>query len=206
VSRPAISRVPLLGAALLLAVALGGCGGSGPSGTASAASGAAVDAGPDPATDPPSVPGVATAPAPPAAPATTVAPRPKTPAPTAGRTTTPSTPPTTAATAAAAPAVPAAPATPTFAPGQRINPTSAQVQTAITTLTQRIPLFKPTDPQLRTFADAVCASFDQGQTKAQVQATVRDAVSRIPGASLSEADAEFAVRIVVGLRCPGYLQ
>jgi hypothetical protein len=91
------------------------------------------------------------------------------------------------------------------APGQRLEPTSAEVQAAATALHQRIPLFAPTVQQLRTFADAVCTSFDQGQSQAQVQATVQQAVSRIQGASLSAADADFAVHTVVTLRCPGYL-
>ena len=91
------------------------------------------------------------------------------------------------------------------APGRRVTYTAAGVQAAITSLHQRIPLFSPTDPQLRTFADAVCTSFDQGQTMAQVQATVRQAVTHVQGASLSPADADIAVRTVAQLRCPGYL-
>ncbi len=87
----------------------------------------------------------------------------------------------------------------------RVAYTTAGVQAAITAITQRIPLFKPNDAQLRTFADAVCTSFDQGQTQAQVQATIRDAVSRIQGQSLSDADAAFMVQTVTQLRCPGYL-
>ena len=85
-----------------------------------------------------------------------------------------------------------------------MEPTSAQVKAAIAALHQRIPLFQPTEAQLRTFADAVCTSLDQGQSRAQVEATVRDAVSRIQGASLSAADAVFSVTTVVQLRCPGY--
>ncbi len=103
---------------------------------------------------------------------------------------TPSLPPTT---------VPALP------PGHRLNPTFVQVQAAITQLHQRIPLFQPNESQLRTFADAVCASFDQGQTFGQVQATVQQAVSNVQGAALSAPDAEFAVRTVLELRCPGWL-
>lgn len=118
--------------------------------------------------------------------------------------------PSTAAAQSAAPAVSAPTPSPTAAPaksapGQRLGFTSAGVQAAMVALQQRIPLFSPSDPQLRTFADAVCTSFDQGQTLAQVQATVRQAVSYIQGASLAEADAAFAVRTVVQLRCPGYL-
>ena len=94
---------------------------------------------------------------------------------------------------------------PKLPPGQRLNPTSAQVQTAIAQLHQRIPLFQPNDSQLRTFADAVCTSFDQGQSFGQVQATVQQAVANVQGASLSAPDAEFAVRTVLELRCPGWL-
>jgi hypothetical protein len=200
-------RLPLAGAALSLALALVACGSSEPAGTASTAS---ATADPGQAADAPAVAPDAGAPttaaaervAPPAgATPTTQRPAPPT---TQGRTTTPSAPPTTAAPAA--PPTTAAPATPVFAKGQRINPTSAQVQGVIAALGQRIPLFKPTEPQLRTFADAACTSFDQGQTAEQVQSTVRQAVTYVQGASLSASDAEFAVRTVVGLRCPGYLQ
>ncbi len=116
------------------------------------------------------------------------------------------TPPATAASSdSSAPSAPG-PAGPARLPfGQRVNPSSADVQAAIGALHQRIPMFQPTEQQLRTFAEAVCASFDQGQTEAQVQSTVQDAVSRIEGATLSAADADFAVRTVVGLRCPGSL-
>ena len=100
---------------------------------------------------------------------------------------------------------PAPPAPPKLPPGQRVNPTSAQVQAAIAQLHQRIPLFQPNESQLRTFADAVCTSFDQGQSFGQVQATVQQAVSNVQGASLSAPDAEFAVRTVLELRCPGWL-
>ena len=79
------------------------------------------------------------------------------------------------------------------------------MQAAIAQLHQRIPLFNPNESQLRTFADAACTSFDQGQTFGQVQATVQQAVSHVQGASLSAADADFAVRTVLQLRCPGWL-
>lgn len=143
-----------------------------------------------------------------AAPVPTSTPATSAPKSTAAPTTTKPAPATAAAPAAKAPATPAttvAPAAPKLAPGQRLNPTSAQVQAAITQLHQRIPLFQPTESQLRTFADAVCASFDQGQTAAQVQSTVQQAVSHVQGASLSAADAQFAVTLMAQLRCPGYL-
>lgn len=139
------------------------------------------------------------------APAATAAPATKAPAPaTTATTRRPTT--TTVAPAVQAPAPTATtPTTAKVRSGARVTYTTAGVQAAITAITTRIPLFKPNDAQLRTFADAVCASFDQGQTDAQVQATIRDAVSRIQGQSLSPADAEFMVRTVTQLRCPGYL-
>ena len=205
-SRPSTLRLPLAGAAIFLALGFAACGGSDEPTTTAAASGPAADATPAAAeataTAPEAVPAAPPADAAPsAAPTTTVAKKAAPPT-TAARTTTPTSPPTTAA---ATPPTTAAPVTPKFAPGQRINPTSAQVQAAITTLSQRIPLFKPTESQLRTFADAACTSFDQGQSKAQVESTVRQAVTYVQGATLSAADAEFAVKTVVSLRCPGYL-
>ena len=143
-----------------------------------------------------------------AAATTSTAPAPKPPATTA-KTTTPTTaksasPTTPKPAGTPAPGPTAAPA-PAVKSGQRVNPTSAQVRAAITTIHQRIPLFEPNEAQLRTFADAACAQFDQGQTHAQVVENFRKAVTYIQGASLSAADADFAVRTVVQLRCPGYL-
>ena len=190
------------GAALVLALgaaALGQVGGTSP--TASVASVARASSAGAVAPTP-----EAQAPAETVPPTTQAPPTTKAPAPT----TTPRTrKPTTATVAPPAPAPPApAPTTPTTAKvrsGQRVAFTAAGVQAAAAAITQRIPLFKPNDAQLRTFADAVCTSFDQGQTQAQVQATIRDAVSRIQGQSLSEADAAFMVHTVTQLRCPGYL-
>jgi outer membrane biosynthesis protein TonB len=209
---PAITtRKTLAGgiAALVLALgaaALGQVGGTSPTASvasvARASSEGAVTPAPEPATPTPApvdtAPPTTQAPAPAAPP--TKAPAPKTTATTRKPTTT---------TVAAAPAAPApAPTTPTTVKvrsGERVAFTTAGVQAAITALHQRIPLFAPNDAQLRTFADAVCSSFDQGQTQAQVQATIRDAVSRIQGQSLSDADAAFMVQTVTQLRCPGYL-
>lgn len=139
---------------------------------------------------------------------TTTTPAGKASTPTTSKATPPTakaaSPTTTKPAATAAPAPAPAPA-PAAKSGQRVNPTSAQVQAAITSLHQRIPLFEPNEAQLRTFADAACAQFDQGQTHAQVVETVRKAVTYIQGASLSAPDADFAVRTVLQLRCPGYL-
>ncbi len=208
-SRISTRRLPLAGAALFLALGLAACGGSDATDKASATFGTAADVTADQAAPAPSqateaapedTPAAPATDAAPAAPATTAAPKKSAPPTTAARTTTPSTPPTTAAAAPPTTAV-----TPRFAPGQRINPSSAQLQAAITTLSQRIPLFKPNESQLRTFADAACTSFDQGQTFPQVSSTIRQAVTYVQGASISSADADFAVRTVVSLRCPGYL-
>ena len=197
-----------LAATLLVAGGVAVWATSGPDGSPAASPASAIERTTPvetPADPPPTVaePPTTVAPA-----ATVPGPTPSTPttAPrTAARATTPTTVTPKASSPTPVPAAPAAPVTPQFTPGQRINPTSAQVQAAIATLHQRIPLFEPTEPQLRTFADATCASFDQGQTKAQVVDTVRQAVTYIQGASISPADAEFAVRTVVQLRCPGYL-
>jgi outer membrane biosynthesis protein TonB len=169
-----------------------------------AADGAPETAAPAPSAEPAAA--AAPAPAPAAEPPATSAPEPAT---TAAPATPRKAPATTVApepeAVAAPPPPPAPPAPPKLPPGQRVNPTSAQVQAAIAQLHGRIPLFQPNESQLRTFADAVCASFDQGQSFAQVTSTVQQAVSNVQGASLSAADADFAVRTVLQLRCPGWL-
>jgi hypothetical protein len=204
VSPTTFRRRTLAAGALSLALGLAACGSSSPTTDAAAVvSDRPADIVPVPTTSQPEAGSEDTVPttAPSEVPATTTAPR---------RLTTP----TTAAPATTPPSAPAsetepttpAPTAPKYAPGQRINPSSADMQTALSALSTRIPLFKPTEPQLRAFADAACAQFDQGQSKSQVEATVRQAVTYVQGASLSPADAEFAVRTVVALRCPGYLQ
>ena len=207
---PATTRKALAGgiagAALVLALgaaALGQVGGTTPTASVASVARTSSEGAATPTPAPPAP--VETAPPTTQAPAPQAVPTTKAPAPA----TTPTTRKTTTTVAPAAPAAPApAPTTPTTVKvrsGARVAYTTAGVQAAISAITQRIPLFKPNDPQLRTFADAVCTSFDQGQSQAQVQATIRDAVSRIQGQSLSEADAEFMVRTVTQLRCPGYL-
>lgn len=193
-------RLALAAAALSLTAALAACGeGSGTAtDTAAAVSARAAETAPTTAVAEPQ-PEATTPTTSAEVTATTAAPRRLTPT-TAAPATTPATSPP-----AESPATTASPA-PRYAPGQRINPSSSDMQTAMATLSTRIPLFKPTESQLRTFADAACTSFDQGQTRQQVESTVRQAVTYVQGASLSAADAEFAVRTVVQLRCPGYLQ
>ena len=208
----AITRKALAGAiagtALVLAIgvaAVGQVGGTDPITSFASVDRASSEAVPVPTPEPQAP--VETLPPTTQAPAAEVAPPAKAPAPSTTPTTRKPTP-TTVARPAPAPAPAPVATTPTTVKvrsGERVAFTSAGVQAAAAAITQRIPLFKPNDAQLRTFADAVCSSFDQGQTQAQVQATIRDAVSRIQGQSLSDADAEFMVRTVTQLRCPGYL-
>ena len=196
----------IAGTALLLALgaaAVGQVGGTGSTASVASVTRASSEFAPAPTPEPQAP--VETVPPTTQAPAVEAAPAAKAPAPSTTATTRK---PTTTTVARSAPAPAPAATTPTTVKvrsGERVAFTSAGVQSAAGAISQRIPLFKPNDAQLRTFADAVCSSFDQGQTQAQVQATIRDAVSRIQGQSLSDADAEFMVRTVTQLRCPGYL-
>ena len=204
---PAIStRKTLAGAiagtALVLALgaaAVGQVGDTGPSASVASVTRASSEGAVTPTPEPQAP--VETAPPTTQAPAAQAAPTTKAPAPSTTATTRK---PTATTVAPVAPAT-TTPTTVRVRSGARVAYTTAGVQAAITALHQRIPLFAPNDAQLRTFADAVCTSFDQGQTHAQVQATIRDAVSRIQGQSLTEADAAFMVQTVTQLRCPGYL-
>lgn len=196
----------IAGTALVLALgvaAVGQVGGTGPTGPTASVARASSEAAPAPTPEPQAP--VETVPPTTQAPAAEAAPAAKAPAPSTTATTRKPTTTTVARTAPAPAPVATTPTTVKVRSGERVAFTSAGVQAAAAAITQRIPLFKPNDAQLRTFADAVCSSFDQGQTQAQVQATIRDAVSRIQGQSLSDADAEFMVRTVTQLRCPGYL-
>jgi hypothetical protein len=214
-SRPIPRRLALVGGALVVVAVLGAglaVAASPRTGTAAPASASVAFTGPGSGAG--TGDGVVTLPSPQAQPATDPVPPPsaasssssssKSPPSTAARATTRPTPvpPTTAAPAGPTTTPPAAAAK--FTPGQRLNPSGADVAAAVDKLHQRIPLFAPTGPQLLAFADAACGLFDQGQTAAQVESTVQSAVSHIQGKSLSAADAQFAVGIVVQLRCPGY--
>lgn len=201
----------IAGTALLLALGVAAVAQVTDSGPASPAASAARASSEELAT--PAAPGPQAAPPETAPPTTVAAPAPAAPttAAPAAKTAAPSTTATTrkapSTTVAPAPAVPTT--TPTTVPrvrsGERVAYTAGGVQSAVAAITQRIPLFKPNDAQLRAFADAVCGQFDQGQTLAQVQATIRQAVTQIQGQSLSDADAAFMVQTVTALRCPGYL-
>jgi hypothetical protein len=202
----------IAGTALLLALGVAAVAQVTDSGAPSPA--ASVERASSPEVATPASPEAQAAPAETAPPATVAAPAPAAPTTTApaAKAAAPSTTATTRKAPSTTVATPA-PAAPTTTPttaakvrsGERVAYTTAGVQSASAAITQRIPLFKPNDAQLRAFADAVCGQFDQGQTLAQVQATIRQAVTHIQGQSLSDADAAFMVQTVTALRCPGYL-
>ena len=95
-----------------------------------------------------------------------------------------------------------APPAPTTAP--RLNPSSAQIQSAIAQIRARIPLYSPTEAQAREFGNQVCSAFDAGQSGAQVKAQALQATSQVPFVTVSASDVDFAVRTAVQLFCPGY--
>jgi hypothetical protein len=145
---------------------------------------------------------------------TTVAPT-TVPPTTAVKTTTPTTkapvkatpttkaPVTTTAPAAAAAASPAAPAAP--AKVARRVPSAAEVSQAIATLPQYVnTIFTPTPAQVAQLGDQVCTAFDQGQTFAQVKATGLSMITQVPLTTVKPGGADWVVKTVVNLYCPGY--
>lgn len=134
---------------------------------------------------------------------TTVAP-PKVTSPPTTKAPAPKATVTTAAPApaAAAPAV-TVPAVPVTVP--RRVPSAAEVQAAIAALPQyvRTP-FTPTAAQVAQIGDQVCSAFDQGQTFTQVKATGLSMVTQIPLTTILPGGADWVVKTVVNLYCPGY--
>ena len=153
-----------------------------------------IESAPAEAAPPPStaVPAATVPPttAPRPAPATTAAPR------------RASRPAGASAAAPAAPAAPGAPAGPTKA--ARLSPSSAEIQSVIALVSQRIPLFRPTEAQVRQFGNDVCGAFDSGAPYTQVKAQVQQALPKTPLVTISSADVDYAIRTAVGLFCPGY--
>jgi len=82
----------------------------------------------------------------------------------------------------------------------RRQPTSAEVQAAITGLHRFITFYTPTATQVAQVGDQVCTAFDQGQTFAQVKATALQKVAVF--FPVSQAAADYAVRTEVSLYCP----
>ncbi len=92
---------------------------------------------------------------------------------------------------------------PTLAP--RTDPSADQVALAIAAVKERIQTpFLPSEGHVRAFGDAACSAFDQGKTAPQVRGLVLQAASQLPSATVSAADADFAVGTAVNLFCPAY--
>lgn len=144
--------------------------------------------------------------APPTTVATTTPPTTKAPTATTKTTKAPSTTQATAAPAAAAtpaPSAPAAPAAPVTVP--RRVPSAAEVQQAINTLPQYVhSILTPTPAQVAQIGNQVCTAFDQGQTFAQVKATGLQMVTQVPLTTVLPGGADWVVKTVVNLYCPGY--
>ena len=134
-------------------------------------------------------------------------------------TVAPAAPPTTKATpttkAAPKPTVapttvaPVAAATPSAPPAPvkvaRRVPSAAEVQQAIATLPQYVhSILTPSPAQVAQLGDQVCTAFDQGQTFAQVKATGLQMVTQVPLTTVLPGGADWVVRTVVSLYCPGH--
>lgn len=144
---------------------------------------------------------------------TTAAPAPTTPTTVAPPKVT--TPPTTKAPAPKATVTTAAPAPAAAAPAVTVPavpvtvprrvPSASEVQAAIAALPQyvRTP-FTPTAAQVAQIGDQVCSAFDQGQTFTQVKATGLSMVTQIPLTTILPGGADWVVKTVVNLYCPGY--
>ena len=112
-----------------------------------------------------------------------------------------------------APAAPArtlstpAPAAPpaTAAGVARRTPSAAEVQAAIKALPQYIRTMIPPTPALvAEIGDQVCTAFDQGHTYAEVKTTGLQMLTQLPRTTVLPGGADWAVRTVVSMYCPGH--
>lgn len=109
----------------------------------------------------------------------------------------------TASTPPPAPEAPAAPVTTTAVARQQ--PSAAAVQQALDGLDPYVDsVFSPTAAHVQEAGDKVCTAFDEGQTFAQVKATARELVDRVPMTTVHDGAADYVVRTVVGLYCPAH--
>ena len=100
---------------------------------------------------------------------------------------------------------PAAPAPAPSAAVPRRTPSPAEVQQAIEALPNYIKTsIKPTPGLVATIGDQVCTAFDQGRTVAEVKATGLQMLTRLPRTTVLPGGADWAVRTVVALYCPGH--
>jgi hypothetical protein len=121
---------------------------------------------------------------------------------------------TTATTKAPAPTVTTPPAATAAAPSTpaatvtvaRRVPSAAEVSSAIATLPQYVStILTPTAAQVAQLGDQVCTAFDQGQTFAQVKATGLSMVTKLPLTTVKPGGADWVVKTVVTMYCPGHL-
>lgn len=109
-------------------------------------------------------------------------------------------PPTTASSRATS-----APAPPAPAGVARRTPSAAEVNQAIKTLPQYIKtMFPPTPALVAEIGNQVCAAFDQGHTFAEVKSTGLQMLTQLPRTTVLPGGADWAVRTVVALYCPGH--
>jgi hypothetical protein len=105
------------------------------------------------------------------------------------------------AAAVPAPAVPAAVAT-----VARRTPSSEEIKSTISELKRQVGgllrFVSPTTDQINQAGDQVCTGFDNGETFSQVKA---NGLSMMPSSvDVSEATADWAVRQLVTMYCPGH--
>ncbi len=105
------------------------------------------------------------------------------------------------AAAVPAPAVPAAVAT-----VARRTPSSEEIKSTISELKRQVGgllrFVSPTADQINQAGDQVCTGFDNGETFSQVKA---NGLSMMPSSvDVSEATADWAVRQLVTMYCPGH--
>lgn len=88
----------------------------------------------------------------------------------------------------------------------RRNPSTAEVQQALSSLPNYVrSILKPSPAQVAQLGDKVCGMFDAGQTYSQVKATGLQMVTQVPLTTVLPGGAEWVVRTVVTMYCPGYL-
>jgi hypothetical protein len=87
----------------------------------------------------------------------------------------------------------------------RVVPSAARVQQAISEVPNYVhSILSPSPAQVAQLGDKVCTMFDQGQTFAQVKATGLQMVTQIPLTTVLPGGADWVVRTVVNLYCPGH--
>ncbi|MDQ2825543.1 MAG: DUF732 domain-containing protein, partial [Actinomycetota bacterium] len=111
-----------------------------------------------------------------------------------------------AATQAAAPTLPPVTTPPLPVTVARRVPSTTEVQNALSSLPTYVhTILTPSPAQVAQLGDKVCTMFDQGQSFAQVKATGLQMVTQVPLTTILPGGADWVVRTVVTLYCPGHL-